>query len=51
MRLDVGCGNNPTGNVNVDLFMNEETLHIDSRKNRFIELPSEIHIEIWKEAF
>jgi ubiquinone/menaquinone biosynthesis C-methylase UbiE len=37
MRLDVGCGNNPTGNVNVDLFMNEKTLHLDSYKNRFID--------------
>jgi len=31
MKLDVDCWNNPTGNVNVDLLMNEETLHIDAR--------------------
>jgi ubiquinone/menaquinone biosynthesis C-methylase UbiE len=37
MRLDVGCGNNPTGNVNVDLFMNEQTLHVDSHTKRFID--------------
>jgi|YelNatPaOPRAMG01_1025707.scaffolds.fasta_scaffold39491_3 ubiquinone/menaquinone biosynthesis C-methylase UbiE len=32
MRLDVGCGNRPTGDINVDLFMNEETRHVDLNK-------------------
>jgi hypothetical protein len=31
MKLDVDFWNNPTGNVNADLFMNEEFLHIDAR--------------------
>lgn len=30
MKLDVGCGNRPTGDVNVDLYINEETLHLDT---------------------
>jgi len=36
MKLDVGCGNKPRGDVNVDLFLNEKTLHVDSRKLVFI---------------
>lgn len=28
--LDVGCGNNPQGNINLDRYINEETLHVNS---------------------
>jgi len=36
-RLDVGCGNRPTGDVNIDLFFGQETLHLDSLKPRKIK--------------
>jgi len=35
--LDVGCGNNPTGDVNVDLFLNEHTFQGDSTSLKFID--------------
>jgi len=35
--LDVGCGNHPRGDVNVDLYLNEWTMHCDSKNPIYID--------------
>lgn len=37
INLDIGSGTNPRGDVNVDLFLNETTMQIDSKHPTFID--------------
>lgn len=37
MKLDVGCGTSPTVDVNIDLFVNQKTLHVNSKEYIFID--------------